>query len=193
MSKKTIGLIVGLLVTTVVLLFVALSAKQPVSPQATTVTQEERPAPTPVAHTMLMLSPDTVQIGANGSGSVDVMIDTGGNQINAIQLEVAYDPEILKNVVVTPGTFLPTPLKLFNNTDQENGRISFALGVPPSQDPVTGTGTVATIRFTRVSRVPTGTTDTEIELLPKTQVTALGISTSVLKSATGATVMLSAQ
>lgn len=193
MSKKTIGLIVGLLITTVVLLFVALSAKPPVSPQTTTVTQETGPTPTPVAHTMLTLSPDTVQIGANGSGSVEVMIDTGENQVTAVQLELSYDPAVLRNVVVTPGDFLPTPITLINNNDRDNGRISFALGIPPSQDPVTGAGTVATIRFTRVSRVPTGITDTELELLPKTLVTAQGISTSVLKSATGATVILSAQ
>lgn len=193
MSKKTIGLIVGLLVTTVVLLFVALSAKPPVSPQTTTVTQESGPTPTPVAQTELVLSPDVVELAPGVTEEVYVNILTRENQVTAVQLEIAYDPAVLRIVSVKPGTFLPTPITLINNIDRENGRISFALGIPPSQDPVTGSGDVAIIRITRASSIPAGTTNTELELLPKTLVTAQGISTSVLKSATGATVILSAQ
>ena len=108
--------------------------------------------------------------------------------MTAVQLEVAYDPKAVSNVRVTQGAFFTNPVVLLNANDTTTGRISFALGIAPAQEPVNGKGTVATISFTPN---PAATaTQTEIQLLPKSLVSARGIAASVLKQATGSTITL---
>ncbi|MBI4084346.1 MAG: hypothetical protein HY431_00390 [Candidatus Levybacteria bacterium] len=188
MSKKTIGLIIGLLVTTGVLLFVALSAKQPTQPRQTTISNQ--PTPTPVEHSTLSFSPNPAFLTTATTGTVDVMIATGVNEVKAVQLELSYDPEALSNVTITPGEFFPTPIVLINEIDRQTGQITYALGLRPSQVPVTGIGKAVTIRFTKAAGA---TGMTEIEILPKSLVTAKGVYSSVLKSATGVTINLATQ
>lgn len=185
MSKKTIGLIIGLLVTTGVLLFVALSAKQPTQPKQTTISNQ--PTPTPVEQSTLTLSPNPATLTSGNSGTIDVIIDTAVNEVKGVELEMAYDPEALSAITITPAEFFPAPVILKKNIDRKTGRITFALGLRPSQVPVTGIGKVATIRFTKATGA-TGTT--EIEILPNSLVAAKGVYNSVLKSATGATIDL---
>lgn len=189
MSKKTIGLIVGLLAVTVVLLVVALTSRQ-ADRQATDVTQG--PTPTPVAQTVLSLSPETVELAANGTGSVDVFIDTGENEVTGVQLEVSYDPAIIRNVAATPADFLQNPIapdRATVNSNNEPGHFTFFLGT--LAEGTKGTGKVATITFSKVPTAPRDVTETGIEILPETLVTAKGVfNTSVLLSATGATVRL---
>ena len=188
MSKKTIGLIIGLLVTTGLLLFVALSAKQPTQSRQTTIGNQ--PTPTPVEQSTLTLSPNPASLTTATTGTVDVMIETGANEVKAVQLELSYDPKALINVTITPGEFFPTPIVLLNEIDRKTGLVTYAIGLRPSQVPVTGIGKVATIRFTKAVGA-TGTT--EIEVLPKSLVTAKGVYSTVLKSATGATINLTKQ
>lgn len=190
MSKKTLGLIIGLIATTVVLLVVALTSRQQAGQQATDVTQG--PTPTPVAQTTLSLSPETVQLAANGTGSIDVLIDTGENEVTGVQLEISYDPDIIRNVTATPADFLQNPIapdRATVNSNNEPGHFTFFLGT--LADGTKGTGKVATITFQKVPTAPRDVTETNIEILPETLVTSKGVfNTSVLESATGATILL---
>lgn len=189
MSKKTLALIVGLVILTAVLLIIALQTNNRQAPTPTD-DQTAQATPTPPAESVLTITPDVIDLtsGATGQQSVNVELDTGTNQVTAVQLELGYDPSVIRNVTVTPGTFFTSPTILLNNNDTTEGRISYAIGIAPAQDPRSGSGTVATISFTVV---PSATvTETEISLLPRSLVTARGVGPSVLKSASGVQVIL---
>lgn len=186
MPKKTLGLIIGLALLTVVLLAVALRplflnpSTQPTDQATVTAT------PTPPAYTMLTLSPNPLSLNST-EGKIEVMVDTRENSLTAAQLEISYDPKFITNVEINPGTFFPDPLTLLNTVDAQNGRVTYALGITPAQAPVKGQGVVANIIF---DVVPGVTGQTQIELLPKTVVTQEGIQASVLKEATGTTIII---
>jgi hypothetical protein len=183
MSKKTLALIVSLVVLTAVLLVVALSTKE--QKTATNTPGAPEVSPTPPAQSVLSMTPGTINLnnGVAGTQTVNVEIATGENQVTAVQLEMAFDPQVIKNLRIQPGTFFDSPTILLNNVDTSTGRVSYALGIAPAQDPKSGNGTVATITF-NVTPVA-GTNATSLTLLPKSLVTARGVGASVLKSATG--------
>lgn len=189
MSKKTLALIIGLVALTALLLVIALSTKEPKN-TANNQQAGDLPSPTPAAQSVLSMTPSVVDLtdGIAGQQSVNVDIETGENQVTAVQLEVAYDPDVLSNVTLRPGTFFASPTVLLNQADTQNGRVSYALGIAPAQDPVSGQGVVATITFT--VRPNSGVTESEITLLPKSLVTARGVGSSVLKSSSGVKIML---
>lgn len=196
MPKRTLALIVGLILLTVILLFVALRGGLPTQQKPTpqpTGAPEMTVTPTPPAYTTLQLSPNPVTVTANGTGTVQVMIDTNQNVATGVQIEIAYDPKAITNVVVTPGTFFQNPLIIpsWNKVDQQNGRISHAQVLTPAQSGVKGKGLVATITFSKVTG--TASSQTELQFLPKTAVTQSGVNPSVLKTSTGATVNLGTQ
>lgn len=185
MSKRTIGLIIALIVVTSFLLAIALS------PQKTTVSKPAPvlPTPTPVAKTIIFLSPNPL-VTSSTSATVDVNIDTKGNNITAVQLELSYDPRLLTVVDASPSGFFNNPLVLLENIDTQNGKISYALAIPPAGAPKRGSGIVATISFK--TKMDVGQ-KTEINVLPKTMVTATGVTSSVLKQARGTTIIFGQQ
>lgn len=195
MSKKTLALIISLVGVTIVLFAVAL-----LSNNATVTnpgTKVAGPTPTPEAQSLLMLTPNPVDVTSSRSGSIDVVLDTQMNEATAIQLELAYDPQVLSNVTVTPGPLFTVnntpPDNIIDTNDTQNGRITYALVLPLAQPAVKGKGIVAKISFTqRASLSPTALSQgtTQLQLLPKSLVTAEGVSKSVLKEATGATINL---
>jgi len=194
MSKKTLALIAGLTVLTLVLVVLALNTNPntaPVTQQTETrVTTTEKPTPTVPAYTVVNLSPDPVPL-RGGVATVEVGIDTGANQVTGVQFEVTYDPAVLNFGTIRQGTFFDNTLILINQADRTNGRVTYAIGLTPagSQNPKSGTGTVATLTFTRKSTAPaTGTTPLGLE---NVMVSAKGLAPSVLKEATGTVVSLS--
>lgn len=190
MSKKTIALIISLVILTAALLAVALTTEQPLTPKSeqTTTTQENQPTPTPPAQTILMLSPNPLSAKV-GSNEIVVEIDSGTNAVTTVQLELAYDPRLISNVQITPETFLTNASVLLNKNDTSTGRYSYALGLLPSQIAKAGKGAVAKITFTPRNATLT-TKDTELTLLPKSLVTASGISPSVLKETKSTKIIL---
>ncbi len=189
MPKKTLALISILVLITVILFVVALrSGQTKPSGDETAATQSEEPTPTQAAKSVLTLSPNPVTVSPGGKGEVDVVINTDENAVTAVQLEVSYDPRVVTNVDVVPGPLFSNAVVLIDNNDAQTGRLTYAFGITPNSPTIQGTGTVATITFTA-----TGTQgqQSEIALLPETLVTARGVATSVLKSATGAQVIIS--
>ncbi|HET9947031.1 MAG TPA: cohesin domain-containing protein [Patescibacteria group bacterium] len=169
------------------LLFLAIK-QTPKPAEKTTVMQVPTPTTKPAyAHTLLSL----VQTPSSQSAtnSVSVMIDTKTNQVNGVQFEIVYDPAVLTNVAVLPGTFFVKPLELLKSVDPKNGKINYAIGVQPTALPISGTGTVATITYTIA---PNAKGTTELKFLPKTQVVQEGEIGSALDSATNLTLSLDA-
>lgn len=176
MSKRTLFLIFALFVITFVLLMMALY--QPQAPKATqTATIKE-----PVAQTTLTFGSPLIATSSSIftlNYSLPINISTGKNKATAVQLELQYDPAVLTNVAVVPGSFFANPQVLLNQIDAKTGRISYAFGVGLTDQGVTGKGIVANLTFSaRAAVIPT---KTAIIFLPKTLVTAEGVNETVLK------------
>lgn len=184
-SRKTLALISSLVIVLVALFVLSFSTTPKATDKQNTSMQ---PEPTPIAKTVIKLSPNPVILTATSAGSVDVSMDTSDNEVTAVQLEILFDPDVLTDVSIRPGTFFTSPVPLLNTVDKQEGRISYALAITPAQAPLKGSGTIATIVF---SKNPASTlTQTELKLLPRTLVAAKGIGPSVLKEATGTTITL---
>lgn len=183
MSKKTLLLILGLAGVTILLIFVAVSPKkQVVSPKT------PKAVITPVAkkiNTLLSMSPASLSVSSN-SGSLSVDIDPKGQKITGVQLEIKYDPAVLGNVDITPSSLFKNSLVLRKEINKTKGTISLVMGVPPTTDAKKGTGQVAEMTFTVLDK---SKKQTAVRFLPETIVTAEGLNYSVLKMATGATIV----
>lgn len=178
MPRQTVAFVTFLIVVTVVLLGLAVYTQKPSVPTPTV----QQPTSPSYAHTTLKLTPPVNTPSLPNTYSTDVSIATGGDKVTAAQLELSYDPKVLTNVQIKPGTFIQNPVVLLKKVDEANGRISLAIGIPLGQAALAGTGTVATITF---DEIPTATGSTILDFLPKTAVTAQGIAQSVLKTSTG--------
>lgn len=176
MSKRTLFLIFALFIITFVLLMMALY--QPAVPKTTqTVTVPKEP----VAQTILSFGNPSIATSSSVSTlnySLPINISTGNNKVTAVQLEMQYDPAVLTNVSVTPGVFFKNQEILLNQIDVKTGRITYAFGIGLADQGVIGKAVIATLSF----EVKKGVEEkTAILFLPKTLVTAQGVSTSVLK------------
>jgi hypothetical protein len=186
MSKRTLILIAFLLVLTGFFIYLAVS-QVPKSSQTKpgAVVPTKKPVP---AYTTLMLSPTNLTLSST-TGSVAVMINTGEgsktNTVTAVQLELQYDPAMITNVTLTPGTFFSNAIPLVNTADKESGKVTYALAVSPTATGKAGKGTLATIQFQ--SLLPKGAT-TKLSILPTTLITAQGVADSVFLKGTNATI-----
>ncbi|MBI3070341.1 MAG: hypothetical protein HYY87_03500 [Candidatus Levybacteria bacterium] len=144
MSKRTLTLIIILVIVTGVLIALA------VTPQKTPAPVVVAPPPaggsTPAAQTLLSFSPNPLLI-SSASASVDVAVDTGNNALTAVQLELSYDPTVITSIKLKPASFFPNPVVLLENIDAKNGKISYALGIAPIDNPQKGQGAVVTVSF----------------------------------------------
>jgi hypothetical protein len=183
MPKKTLILIVLLVIVTIGLLVIALMPNLKTSAPV---------KPAPVSSVPAYLQTElafSTPVNTLNTYSTDVLISSGSNKTTAVQLEISYDPKVLTNVDIVPGSFFTTPVVLLKKIDTVNGRISYALGISPSQKPTSGNGTVATITFSPVAT--TTATQTPIIFEPKTEATAVGYAPSVLKQTTNVIVTFS--
>ncbi len=180
MPKTTIMLIGFLAFLTIGLVIFALYVKPldlTQKPQ-TTQTQDEDETPS-YAQSILRIG-DAVPAVPTSSSSASyesaISIETGENKITAVQIELQYEPGSFTNVDIQPGTFIPNGLILLKNIDPAEGRITFAIALPLGLKGIQGQGDVAVLTFGH-----SGIGSYGIGFLPKTQITAEGISQSVLK------------
>ncbi len=180
MPRKTLALISGLVLVTVVLFFVAWrTSKQPEKMQEQTFPSPVVSQPSPVvpANTALAFDSPMLTVASGQQGKVDVVIDTSDNAVTAVQLELQYDPKSLSNVQVTPGPLFKNPVVLINKNNAQSGRYTYAFGILPNHETVQGKGAVATITFTAKN----ASGQSSLVLLPETLVTARGVAESVRK------------
>ncbi len=152
---------------------------------AQTITNQATPTQKPLnAQTTLAFSPSSYTLSSS-SGSLDLIIDTNQNNVTAAQLEILYDPKVISNVAIIPGSFFESPIDLLKKIDPQTGKISYAFGAGLAAKPSQGKGTLATITFT--TSLQKGQTAT-VTILPETIVTAEGEEASVLKQTTNAVI-----
>lgn len=191
MSKRTLGLIIFLVILTVILLYIAIVPKKPQpTPVAISPTIIASITPKPVGHTTLSLLPNPLVVSSN-SASIDVVVDSNGDQLTAVQAEISFDPKVITPTTITEGNFFNTPLELLKKIDVENGRISYAVATPPNAGSKSGKGTVATINFT--INPQSTVNQTTLTLLPKSIATAERIYDSVLIKSEGTTIIITPQ
>jgi hypothetical protein len=188
MPKKTLALISGLVLVTLILFVIALNnSNTTLAPSPAPQQLQNQVSPAVPAHSVLSLSPNPVTVVPGQRGSVAVNINTSDNAVTAVQLEIGYDPTIITNVQVTPGGLFQNPIPLINRNDVKTGRFTYAYGITPNSPTIQGAGSVATITFTALNKPGQ---KSQLALLPTSLVTAQGISNSVLKSATGTLVVI---
>lgn len=177
MPKRTFLLIVLLVIITTCLLGLALIQNIRIPNQTT----KSKPLP-PLTYAQSDLSfsmPTTMPTGY----VTDVQISTGKNKVTVVQLEISYDPKVLTNVDIKPGTFFTTPTMLLKQIDAANGRIVYVLGIGMGDEAVSGKGTIATITFSTIPGITAS--QTLLDFAPKTAVNAVGYAQSVLSKTTG--------
>ena len=119
--------------------------------------------------------------------SLPVLINTQTDKVTGVQLELKYDPAVIENLKINPGSFFTSPITLISRVDATNGRISYVIVLAPQEIAKSGSGVVATLGFNSSAKVPT---QTSIQFLPKSLVTAQGIKQSVLSAVTPAQIIV---
>ncbi len=184
MPRRTIALIIVLVVITAGLVLLSVSnLKGPSSPEITPGKQQVAD----YTKTTLAISPTATKVAGTSLFEVPVIIESE-NKVSAVQLELTYDPKALSGVDVVAGDYFKNPTVLLKKIDEKTGRITYAIALGLGQDTVTGSGTVAIIRFS----LNPGFRTTQLNFLPKTQVAAIDQRRSVLKSSTSAVINLEA-
>lgn len=175
MSKRTLFLIFALFIITFVLLAITLYTPQSSKPAPAVIAPKEA-----IEQTVLSFGQPFIAISSSKAlnYSLPINIATGSNKVTAVQLELQYDPKILTSVSIIPGSFFQKPDVLLNQIDPKTGRISYAFGVGLTGQGVVGQGIAATLNFETKKGIDE---ETAILFLPKTLVTAEGVTESVLK------------
>lgn len=184
--------LIGVLVTVVVVLLGASiwnatkKGSGPALTQQNTVDKVEKTA-------IVYFSPESMDLSSGtSSATVDVNVNSGKGKITAVQAEIQYDPTVIRNVRVLPpddqnslfgvaGSYTT----LFNDT-QTPGKISFALGILPTGNPVSGTGSVGKISFNVLRSKPFA----EFMFTNETVVTSSKTQESILDYTTPLTIKL---
>lgn len=94
--------------------------------------------------TTLTLTPTTVTKAVGEEFTLEARMDTAENQIVAVELNLTFDPTKLQADWIHNGTMFPN---ILTSGSVGNGTVSIALGATNTTTPITGTGTVATIKF----------------------------------------------
>ena len=128
-------------------------------------------------------SADTVSVGEEFLIRID--IDSGGNLVTGVQLELTYDPAVIAVETVANAEFFPNPIEYAKKNDKGKGKIIFATG---SLDGRKGSGIVARLKAKALRKTKGAA---EILTIESTSlVTELGNTKSVLRSVKGASIVI---
>lgn len=135
--------------------------------------------------TSLAFSPATISKKVNDTFSIEATIDTGTNQVVAAELHITFDPVKLEAQTITSGALFPNILA---SGVVDRGTASITVGAASATKPVTGTGTIAVIKFKALDKTDT---PVQIRFAPNTFVGSLGEgSTNVLVGSTPANITI---
>lgn len=179
MNRRTIVLIL-LLLFAVGLLVLSVKTTLPEKQGNTAKNINVTPMPVNRSLTMLVASPSAGLVDVGEEQDFTVNIDTGGNKVASVQLEMVFNPDYISVKKITPLSFFDNPTVLLNEVDNKTGTISYALGTTEVK---TGQGEL--VQITVVAKKATNGGSTPITFLPKTSVGEIGNPTSVLKNAVG--------
>lgn len=195
-SPRTLILIGVLAIIAVILIFFALqmNSNQPVQTPNGNNGAQTQPTSTVEKTATVAFSPTNVNMVTSTSATVDIVVTAGNTPITGAQVEIAYDPTVIRNPRILPpdsanslfGT-ATSFIELFNDVNTETNTINYAIGIQPSGNPVVGAGSIGKLTFTVVR----GTTPTsQITFGEGTAVTVQGAQESVLSTTTPLTITL---
>lgn len=119
--------------------------------------------PALAAGATLSLSPATGTFNQGCSFSLDILLDTGGSQVDGADIIILYDSTRFTATAVRHGTiFSDYPGDVI---DTQNGKISVA-GMSSGTSSYTGSGTFATVDFTVLSNAPAGASKISFDFDP---------------------------
>jgi len=199
-SSRTLMLIIILAVVAGILIFFAISmnSSQSTTPQANTNNQAQLSPTAMVEKTAIAsFSPSTVNVATSSSVSVDIIITAGNTPITGAQVQLKYDPTVVKNPKIsapdaTNSLFGSSSsyIELFNEVDQTNGTITYAIGTQANGNPVVGAGSIGKLTFSVLRPTNGAEATTQITFGDDTAVTKKGVDESILNSTTPLTVVL---
>ncbi|MBU1327212.1 hypothetical protein KKB64_05095 [Patescibacteria group bacterium] len=135
--------------------------------------------------TTLSFLPAQVTKNVGDTFSLEVHIETAGNQVVAAELHVSFDPTVLSVQTITNGPLFPNILAS-GTTGQ--GTAGITVGATNTMSPVSGSGTAAVITFQAAAKT---SSPVLVKFDSTTFVGALGEgSTNVLVGTTNATVTI---
>lgn len=130
MSKTFLALLLILFTLLGVLFFIVLyNPNQPAAIE----TSKKSTNQISTSDSSLSLIPNLLTLTSGENGTIDVVIQSKDN-INLVQLEIAYDPYSLTDISIFPGNYFITPDIALEKIDYKNGRISYAVKCPSKQD-----------------------------------------------------------
>lgn len=180
MNRRTIFLILLLFLASGLIILV--SRELPNKPTSKTPSPTAVPTPATRNFTTLVASPSASLVLVGEEASFVVIVDTGGNNVASVQLEMLFNPEYIKVSGIEPLTFFNDPTILLREIDNKAGVISYALGSTTQAR----SGRGALVKITLVGKKSTSNNSTPITFLPKTAVGEIGTLVSVLKETLGA-------
>ena len=185
LPKRNLLIITTLALITIILLTFSLfpknsSVKQP--------TANMIPTPTLAPYVKSSLSLSAPKKNLNGKYSSDIEIVTAGNKVTGVEIDLSFDPKVLTDVEIAPGTLFTNPNTILKKIDPVKGLVTYTLFADAKQKSVSGEGTVAVLSFSIIPGVKTASS--QINVLPATEAIAIGQFQSVLKTSTGATFLI---
>ncbi len=181
LSHKTYyegGVVVILLILIVCLFFISHSNK-------ISINHTVMPTPTPQSRqTLIYFSPPNLAVNAQSSSTekLNLVIQTNDNSIYGADIELNYDPNIITNLQIAPGSFIPKVENL-PTAKPKPGTLSYIMVVPFKAKPVRGTGILAQVSFTINKSALQRAKSTQISFLPATSISGFNQKYSVLNVA----------
>ena len=192
LKKITLPLVLIIIALSILTFILNTQTKKPQSPPDSSKASIPTSIISPEAQSVLTLLPNPLTLDANGNGIINVNLETNSNEVTAVQLELQYDPKAIANIVIKPAKFFTNAVELMKRIDTVNGRITYMIGISPTQNPVSGSGTVAQITFSKVRGTKLESTRINFAKTENSDsiVAATGIDQSVLKQTTGTEILL---
>lgn len=184
-TKILIGVIGGIILIS----FIAIALLDTKAPPKKDVSAKASPTPiavngstnggngTPVRN---MLKTATLKFIENTIDGADVILDSGGVEVNAVQIELSYDPTVLKDVYFTNGNFFDTPRVTVYDVDETGGHLLYKV-IPDNAVPKNGRAFILHMHYLYERGVKNGDL---VIFQPRTGVFTAGVTDSVLKSTT---------
>lgn len=139
--------------TVVIIFAIFLLLAIPISVFVVMKNQELRKKASPA--TSLSITPTTLAKTVGEEFTLEVKMNTAENQIVAVDLKIIFDATKLEGVWIRNGSMFPN---ILSSGVVGSGTASIALGAPNTTTPVTGTGTVATLRLKAIAATTTPVT-----------------------------------
>jgi hypothetical protein len=135
----------------------------------------------------LSLVPATIIKRVGETFTLEVKLNTAGNQIMTVQLGIVYDPTKLKAEDITNGSLAPT-IRVSGRAEV-SGKATITVGARDTATPINGTGTIAILTM-RALTASSGPVSINFSPHPDTQANALNEENNAIVGLQGANITI---